>query len=234
MLKLENLNAGYGDLKVLYDLSLHVEKGEVVSLVGSNGAGKTTLLQIISGIVPINSGTITFEGRDLLKVPSHERVELGIAHIPQGRGIFGTLTVKENLIIGAYTKRVRKNVEKNMRIALDAFPILEERQDQMAGSLSGGQQQMLAIARALMMEPKILMLDEPSLGLAPILVEEVFNIISDVAKQGISILIVEQNLFQALGVADRGYVIETGRIVLEGTSEELLNNEMIKSAYLGV
>ena len=234
MLKFENVNAGYGDLKVLYNISLHVEKGEVVSLVGSNGAGKTTLLQIISGIVPIESGGISFEGNDLLKVPSHERVKLGIAHIPQGRGIFGTLTVKENLIIGGYSKRVRKNVDDNMRIAFDAFPILEERQDQMAGSLSGGQQQMLAIARALMMEPKILMLDEPSLGLAPILVEEVFNIISDVAKKGISILIVEQNLFQALGVADRGYVIETGRIVLEGTSKELLENEMIKSAYLGV
>jgi branched-chain amino acid transport system ATP-binding protein len=234
MLKLENVNAGYGDLKVLYDFSLHVDDGEVVSIVGSNGAGKTTLLQIISGIVPIKSGSITFDGLNLLKVPPYERVKIGIAHIPQGRGIFGSLTVKENLIIGGYIKRVRKNVDDNIRIVYDTFPILKERQNQMAGSLSGGQQQMLAIARALMMEPKILMLDEPSLGLAPLLVEEVFNIVSDVAKRGLSILIVEQNLFQALGVADRGYVIETGRIVLEGTAKELLENEMVKSAYLGV
>jgi len=234
MLNFENVSAGYGDLKVLYNVSLHVDKGEVVSLVGSNGAGKTTLLQIVSGFVPINSGEITFEGQDLKAIKPFDRVACGIAHIPQGRGIFGTLSVKENLIIGAYAPRVRANVKKNTRIAFDTFPILEERQNQLAGSLSGGQQQMLAIARALMMEPKILMLDEPSLGLAPILVEEVFKIISEVAQKGISILIVEQNLFQALAIANRSYVIETGKIVLEGTSEELLNNEFIKSAYLGV
>jgi branched-chain amino acid transport system ATP-binding protein len=234
MLNFENVSAGYGDLKVLYDVSLHVGKGEVVSLVGSNGAGKTTLLNIISGFVPITTGKVTYEGKDLMSVKAHQKASLGIAHIPQGRGIFGTLTVKENLIIGAYARQVRANVEKNIQIAYELFPILKERQNQIAGSLSGGQQQMLAIARALMLEPKFLMLDEPSLGLAPIVVEEMFRIIADVAKKGMSILIVEQNLFQALSVASRGYVLETGRIVIEGTSAELLNNDLIRAAYLGV
>jgi len=234
MIKIDKICAGYGDLKVLFDLSLHIEKGEVVSLVGSNGAGKTTLLRIISGLEPVTSGSIDFMGTDLLKEKPEKRADLGIAHIPQGRGILGTLTIEENLILGAYAKKARANLDKNMKQAYELFPILKERKNQLAGMLSGGQQQMLAIARALMMEPQLLMLDEPSLGLAPIVVEDMFRIIADVAKSGMSILIVEQNLIQALSVADRGYVLETGKIVLEGTAKELLENEDIRAAYLGV
>jgi len=234
MIKIDKICAGYGDLKVLFDLSLHIEKGEVVSLVGSNGAGKTTLLRIISGLEPVTSGSIDFMGTDLLKEKPEKRADLGIAHIPQGRGILGTLTIEENLILGAYAKKARANMDKNMKQAYELFPILKERKNQLAGMLSGGQQQMLAIARALMMEPQLLMLDEPSLGLAPIVVEDMFRIIADVAKSGMSILIVEQNLIQALSVADRGYVLETGKIVLEGTAKELLENEDIRAAYLGV
>lgn len=234
MLKIDKICAGYGDLKVLFDLSIHVDEGEVVSLVGSNGAGKTTLLRILSGLEPVTAGAISFMGQDLLKAKPHARADMGIAHIPQGRGILGTLTVEENLILGAYTKSKRAKMPENLRHAYELFPILEERKDQLAGSLSGGQQQMLAISRALMMEPKLLMLDEPSLGLAPIVVHDMFKIIADVAKEGMSILIVEQNLAQALSVADRGYVLETGKVVLEGSSSELMNNESVRASYLGV
>lgn len=234
MLKIENLSASYGDLRVLFDISMHIEEGEIISLVGSNGAGKTTLLRVVSGLLPITSGKITFMGKDLVAAKSHERADWGISHIPQGRGILRTLTVKENLVMGAYIKRVRPLLEQNIEKAFTMFPILKERQNQIAGSLSGGEQQMLAIARALMMESKLMLLDEPSLGLAPKLVEEVFNIITEIAKQGISVLVVEQNLTQALGVSSRGYVLETGRIVLEGSSEELMNNEEVRKAYLGV
>jgi len=234
MLDIEKVTAGYGDMQVLFDVSLNVDEGEVVSLVGSNGAGKTTLLQILSGFVPITSGKITFQGADLMKVKPYHRTDIGIAHIPQGRGILGTLTVKENLILGAYTKKARPHADANIKKAFEMFPILKERQNQLAGYLSGGEQQMLAISRALMINPKLLMLDEPSLGLAPIIVEEMFNIISNVAKQGMSILIVEQNLVQALAVADRGYVLETGHIVMSGSAKELSSNEDIKAAYLGI
>jgi len=234
VLKIDKLNAGYGDMQVLFDVSLHVNEGEVVSLVGSNGAGKTTLLRILSGFVPIISGSVTYRGEDLIKQKPRKRAELGIAHIPQGRGILGTLTVKENLIMGAYHKAVRASAEEGVENAYNLFPILKERQKQLAGSLSGGQQQMLAIGRALMAKPKLLMLDEPSLGLAPIIVEEVFALIEKVAKQNMSILIVEQNLNQALSVADRAYVLETGKVVMEGPAKELLNSEEIQKAYLGV
>lgn len=234
LLKLDEVCAGYGDLQVLYNVCLHVDEGEVVSLVGSNGAGKTTLLRIISGFVPIRSGSVTFCGQDLMSVKPHHKAELGIAHIPQGRGILGTLTVKENLIMGAYPKKNRMSANEKILESYKMFPILEERQNQLAGSLSGGEQQMLAIARALMMNPKLLMLDEPSLGLAPIIVKDMFDIISRVSKQGVSILIVEQNLKQALSVAGRGYVLETGKVVMYGPSEELLNNERIQEAYLGI
>lgn len=234
MLKVKNLNAGYGDLKVLFDVSLEVNEGEVVTLVGSNGAGKTTLLKIISGLMPVTSGEVKWFDTDLLKVPAYKRPELGIAHIPQGRGILGTLTVKDNLYLGAYVKSVKPRREKNMKYVLDLFPILRERINQIAGTLSGGEQQMLAIARSLMMEPKLLILDEPSLGLAPIIVDEVFQIIKDIKAKGVSILLIEQNLLMALSVADRGYVFETGRVVIEGPSKELLNNQDIKKAYLGI
>lgn len=234
LLSIDKVSAGYGDLKVLFDVSIHVDKGEVVSLVGPNGAGKTTLLNIISGFVPITSGSVMYNGNDLTKVKTSKRAELGIAHIPQGRGILDTLTVKENLILGAYNKKSKSNLEKNLKEQFKKFPILEERQNQLAGSLSGGQQQMLSIARSLMQEPELLILDEPSLGLAPIVVKDMFNIISDVAKQGMGILIVEQNLTQALSVASRGYVFESGRVALEGTSRELLDNKDIQKTYLGI
>lgn len=234
LLSIDNVSAGYGDLKVLFDVSIHVDKGEVVSLVGPNGAGKTTLLNIISGFVPITGGTVKYNGQELTKVKTSKRAEMGIAHIPQGRGILDTLTVKENLILGAYNKKSKPNLEKNLKAQFKQFPILDERQNQLAGSLSGGQQQMLSIARALMQEPDLLILDEPSLGLAPIVVKDMFKIISEVAKQGMGILIVEQNLTQALSVASRGYVFESGHVVLEGSSDELLNNKDIQKAYLGV
>ena len=234
MLKITNLCAGYGDLQVLYDVSLHVDDGEVVSLVGSNGAGKTTLLRILSGLNKTISGSVEFDGVDLLSIKPDKKAELGISHIPQGRGILGTLTVKENLIMGAYPKKYHHLIDSGIERAFSSFPILRERQNQMAGSLSGGEQQMLAIARALMISPKLLMLDEPSLGLAPIVVNEMFQIIRDVAKTGVSILLVEQNLKQALGVASRGYVLETGRIVMEGEAQALLNDPNIQAAYLGI
>ena len=227
MLKIENLNAGYDDLQVLFDISMEVNKGEVVSLVGSNGAGKTTLLRILSGLTPAMSGTVTFDGQDLLKVKAEKKADLGISHIPQGRGILGTLTVRENLIMGAYPKKYHHLIDEGIERAYKMFPKLDERKNQMAGSLSGGEQQMLAIARALMINPKLLMLDEPSLGLAPIVVKEMFEIIENVAETGVSILLVEQNLKQALGVASRGYVLETGRIAMQGLSQDLLNDPQV-------
>ena len=234
MLKIDQIDAGYGDMQVLFNITLNVEEGEVVSLVGSNGAGKTTLLRILSGFLPIKSGSVTFMGEDLMKKKAHQRAEMGISHIPQGRGILGTLTVKENLIMGAYIKKVRARAHEEIERAYEIFPKLKERQNQMAGSLSGGEQQMLAIARAQMIHPKLLMLDEPSLGLAPIVVEEVFDLIPKISKQGASILIVEQNLNQALSIADRAYVLETGRLVMQGPAQELMENKDIQKAYLGL
>lgn len=234
LLEISKVNAGYGDLQVLFDVSMHIEKGEVVCLVGSNGAGKTTLLRVISGLTPVKNGAITYKDADLLAMKDYRRADVGIAHIPQGRGILGTLSVEENLIMGAYTKEMRKKCAENMEKGYGMFPILRERQHQKAGSLSGGQQQMLAIARALMMEPDLLLMDEPSLGLAPIIVEDVFRSVCEVAAQGMGILLVEQNLSLALSVATRGYVLETGTVALEGTADELLNNEDVRKAYLGV
>jgi len=234
MLKVDHISAGYGDLQVLFDVSLEVNEGEVVALVGSNGAGKSTLLDIISGFVPLKSGTVEFNGKDLRNEPAYKRTRLGIAHIPQGRGILNTITVEENLLVGSYIKSARSTRAKNLDAAYSRFPILFERRKQLAGSLSGGQQQMLAIARALMMDPKLIMLDEPSLGLAPIIVEEVFEIIEGVSKTGVAMLLIEQNLIQSLNVADRGYVLETGRIVMHGDAKELLANETITKAYLGI
>lgn len=235
MLKIESLSASYGDLKALFNVSLHVDDGEVVSLVGSNGAGKTTFLRAISGLIAISPGSrVEFDGADLGKMLPSQRADLGIAHIPQGRGILSKMTVRENLIMGAYCKRARGNLVRNMEKSFDMFPKLKQRHNQIAGSLSGGEQQMLAIARALMMEPKLIMMDEPSLGLAPIVVQEVFRIISEVSERNVSILIVEQNLMQALSVADRGYVLETGKVVMEGQAKALLKDPDIQSAYLGI
>lgn len=234
MLKLDKVSAGYGDLSVLFNVSIHVDKGECVALVGSNGAGKTSLLRVISGFLPITSGSVIWNDIDLTKLPADRRASVGIAHVPQGRGILGQLNVMENLILGSYDKRVKKHRNENIEKAFAMFPKLKARRNQIAGSLSGGEQQMLAIARALIMEPELLMLDEPSLGLAPIVVEEVFSTIEKIRDTGMSILIIEQNLMATLSVAQRGYVIETGNVVIEGTSDELFENEDIKKAYLGI
>jgi branched-chain amino acid transport system ATP-binding protein len=234
MLKINNISAGYGDLKVLFNVTVNVDEGESVALLGANGAGKTTLLQIISGLVKITAGTINWYDKDLLKLSAGNRADLGIAHIPQGRGILGSLSVMDNLILGTYSKRVKGNRKKNIEMAFEMFPRLKERKTQIAGSLSGGEQQMLSIGRALCMEPKLLILDEPSLGLAPIIVSEVFSIIKRIKKEGVAILIIEQNIVHALNVCDRGYVIENGHIIIEGTSDEIRNTEDVKKAYMGI
>lgn len=234
MLEFKNVNAGYGDLHVLFDINLSVGENECVALVGSNGAGKTSLLRIVSGLLPIKSGSVTWYGTDMKSVPAMERANLGIAHIPQGRGVLGTLDVMDNLLLGGYTKRVKERRLQNIEKMFEMFPKLKQRQHQIAGSLSGGEQQMLSIARALIMEPKLLILDEPSLGLAPIVVEEVFSTIKKICDEGTSILLIEQNLVAALNIAQRGYVLETGRIAIEGTSEELMHNEDVRKAYLAI
>ena len=234
MLKVNELSAGYGDLQVLFDVSLEIDDGECVALVGSNGAGKTSLLSVIAGHLPAKTGSVIWNGTDLLKESAVKRADLGIAHIPQGRGVLGTLTVMDNLLLGGYCKRVRSRRMENIEKAFEMFPKLKERRNQIAGSLSGGEQQMLAIGRALVMEPQLLMLDEPSLGLAPIIVEEVFRHIEKICKTGVSVLIVEQNLMAALSIAQRGYVMENGRIVLAEASDALMHNDAVKKAYLGI
>ena len=234
MLKLEKVCAGYGDLKILFDIDLHVDEGEVVALVGSNGAGKTTILRTISGEVKITTGNITWFSEDLASKPQWMRAEMGIAHIPQGRGILASLSIKDNLILGSYTKRTKSKRQELLKKVYEIFPILKERENQLAGTLSGGQQQMLAIGRAMMMEPKLLILDEPSLGLAPIVVEEVFRILQELKARGTSMLIIEQNLVKALQIADRGYVLETGKITYTGNSKDILNNPEVRRAYLGI
>lgn len=234
MLKLDRVCAGYGDLKILFDVDLYVDEGEVVALVGSNGAGKTTILRTISGEVKISSGKIQWYSDDLASKPSWMRAEMGIAHIPQGRGILASLTVKDNLLLGSYTKRTKRKRYELLKTVYETFPILKERENHLAGTLSGGQQQMLAIGRAMMMEPKLLILDEPSLGLAPIVVEDVFRILKDLKARGTSMLIIEQNLVKALQVADRGYVLETGKIIFSDNSKNLLNNPDVRKAYLGI
>lgn len=237
MLKIENLSAGYDGLRVLHEVNLEVPEGEVVALVGSNGAGKTTLLRVISGLIPVVSGSIAWFGKDITKVPAHARTALGIAHIMQGRGIISELTVRDNLILGAYAKKGKAEKTargKRMEEVLGYFPVLGRRLNSKGGSLSGGQQQMLAIARALMLDPKLMILDEPSLGLAPNLVDEVFNIIASIKNLGGSMLLIEQNLVKALQIAERGYVLETGSIVMAGTGEEILRNPDVKKAYLGL
>lgn len=234
MLKVSGLSAGYGDLQVLFDVSLEVNDGECVALVGSNGAGKTTLLSVLGGHLPVKAGEVNWNGTQLLKESAIRRADLAIAHIPQGRGVLGTLSVMDNLMLGGYCKRVRPRRMENIEKVFEMFPKLKDRQKQIAGSLSGGEQQMLAIGRALVMEPQLLMLDEPSLGLAPIIIEEVFEHIERICRTGVSVLLIEQNLMAALSIAQRGYVMENGRIVLSETSEQLRNNEAVKKAYLGI
>ena len=234
MLKIENLNTFYGDLQVLRDLSLHINEGEIISLVGSNAAGKSTLINTLSGILHAKSGTIDFLGKPIVNLPPHKIVEMGLIQIPEGRRLFPEMTVLENLKLGMYLIADRKEEFKNIQQVFNIFPILKDRQSQIARTLSGGEQQMLAIARALVGNPKLLIFDEPSLGLAPKLVSQVFNTIKLINSQGITILLVEQNVIQALSLCNRGYVIENGRIVMEGLGKELLNISKIRKAYLGI
>jgi len=234
LLKVENLCVAYGDVQVLHEVNIRLLPGEIVAVLGSNGAGKTTLLQAISGLLSICQGRIIFESRDLATISAHQLPGLGLAHVPQGRGIFATLTVMDNLTIGAWNPRGKKEREKNIQMVFDLFPRLRERSKQTAGTLSGGEQQMLAIGRALMQNPLLLMLDEPSLGLAPILVEAVFATVEKIIAQGLSILLVEQNIFYAIDLASRCYLLENGRISLEGLRSEFTENPKIKEAYLGM
>ncbi len=233
MLVVEKINVFYEDAQALWDISFKVDQGEIVTLVGSNGSGKSTTLKAISGLVPPSSGEIRLEGTRIDHVPAHRIVEMGIAQIPEGRRLWPGLSVLENLELGAYTKGARAVREESMAYVFRLFPRLHERRRQHAGTLSGGEQQMLAIGRGLLSKPKLLILDEPSLGLAPFLVDEVFEAIQKINREGATILLVEQNVNHALAISNRGYVLETGRIVLSGTGKELLENEHIKTAYLG-
>jgi branched-chain amino acid transport system ATP-binding protein len=233
LLQVSRLRAGYGPIDVLHDLSVEVNEGEIVALIGANGAGKTTTLMAISGVVKSRSGTINFDGRDITRLRPHEIVQLGLTQSPEGRKIFPRLTVLENLQMGAFTRRDANGVANDIEKAFRLFPILRERKSQAGGLLSGGQQQMLAIARALMARPKLLLLDEPSLGLAPQIVVQIFDVIRDLNQQGMSVLLVEQNARMALKVAHRGYVLETGRITFADRADVLLNDPRVRAAYLG-
>ncbi len=234
MLKIAKLNFSYGDLRVLWDVDLDVNEGEIVTVVGSNGAGKSTTLKNISRLVTPLSGTISFNGVDLRKLEPHGVVELGIVQVPEGRRIFPELTVLENLRMGSFVKNARKDREVNKERVFTLFPRLRERQKQLGGTMSGGEQQMLAIARGLMANPRLLLLDEPSLGLSPLLVKSIFEIISEINRQGVTILLVEQNVYQSLRIAHRAYVLETGKIVLTGKGTELLDDAHVRKAFLGM
>jgi branched-chain amino acid transport system ATP-binding protein len=234
MLTIEGMNVYYGAIHALHDVSLTVQQGEIVTMIGANGAGKSTTIRSISGLVRPKSGRILFEGEDISKVPSHKLVERGLCQSPEGRRVFANMTILENLELGAYTQRRRTaQVKEDIDRVFTLFPRLKERIAQSAGTMSGGEQQMLAIGRALMSRPRLLMLDEPSLGLAPFLVAQIFQIIRDINAQGVTILLVEQNAFQALRVAHRGYVLETGEVVLEDRADALLANDEVRKAYLG-
>lgn len=234
MLKIDKLNFSYDDLKVLWDIDLEVNQGEIVTVVGSNGAGKSTTLKNISRLVHPTSGSITFNGEELNKLESHQVVELGVVQVPEGRKIFPEMTVRENLRMGSFIKSARATRESNMERVFDLFPRLKEREKQLGGTMSGGEQQMLAIGRGLMTNPKLLLMDEPSLGLSPLLVGNIFEIIKEINRQGVTILLVEQNVFQSLRIAHRAYVLETGRVVLSGKGEDLLNDPHVRKAFLGM
>ncbi len=232
-LVVEGLDVYYGAVHALKGVSLRVEAGEIVTLIGANGAGKTTLLRTISGLVPARAGRIVFEGKDITKVPAHEIVALGVSQSPEGRLVFANLSVQDNLELGAYRRRDRAEIAKDQESVFQLFPRLEERRKQLSGTLSGGEQQMLAIGRALMSRPRVLLLDEPSLGIAPLLVRDIFRNISEINRRGVTVLLVEQNAHMALGIAKRGYVLETGRVVLEDESAKLAANDEVRAAYLG-
>lgn len=233
MLEVKGLQVYYGVIQALKDVSFEVNQGEVIALIGANGAGKTTTLHTLTGLLPAKQGSIVFEGVDITKMPAHKIVEMGIAHVPEGRRVFAQLSVYENLIMGAYTRKDKKEIAENLENIYKRFPRLRERKTQRAGTLSGGEQQMLAMGRALMSNPKMIVMDEPSMGLSPIFVNEIFDIIEKVSAGGTTVLLVEQNAKKALSIADRAYVLETGNIVLSGDAKELMNDDSIKKAYLG-
>ncbi|MBQ8117569.1 MAG: ABC transporter ATP-binding protein [Lachnospiraceae bacterium] len=233
MLEINDIQVAYGVILAIKGVSFHVDKGEVIALIGANGAGKTTILHTVSGLITPKSGSVIFEGKDITKIPGHKIVSMGMAHVPEGRRVFAQLTVLQNLKMGAYTRKDKEEIAQTLEMVFDRFPRLKERQNQLAGTLSGGEQQMLAMGRALMSKPGIILMDEPSMGLSPIFVNEIFDIIQEVSKSGTTVLLVEQNAKKALSIADRAYVLETGKIVLEGKASELLENDAIKKAYLG-
>ena len=233
MLEVNDLEVYYGMIQAIKGISFHVDKGEVIALIGANGAGKTTTLHTVTGLLSPKSGHVIFEGKDITKVPAHKIVSMGMAHVPEGRRVFAELSVYENLKMGAYTRKDKNEIEESLKNVYKRFPRLEERKNQMAGTLSGGEQQMLAMGRALMSKPKIILMDEPSMGLSPIMVNEIFDIIRSVSESGTTVLLVEQNAKKALSIADRAYVLETGKIALEGKAKDLLEDDSIKKAYLG-
>ena len=233
MLEINDIEVFYGMIQAIKGVSFEVNEGEVIALIGANGAGKTTILHTITGLLSPKKGSVIFEGQDITKAPAHKIVSLGIAHVPEGRRVFAALTVFENLKMGAYTRKDKNEIAQTLEMVYKRFPRLEERKNQLAGTLSGGEQQMLAMGRALMSHPKIIVMDEPSMGLSPILVNQIFDIIEEVSKSGTTVLLVEQNAKKALSIADRAYVLETGKIVLDGDAKELLNDDSIKKAYLG-
>ena len=233
MLEIKDLQVYYGMIQAIKGISFTVNQGEVIALIGANGAGKTTTLQTITGMLPSAEGQIIFEGTDITKIPGHKIVKMGMAHVPEGRRVFANLTVYQNLKLGAYTRTDKEEIERNLQRVYKSFPRLEERKNQSAGTLSGGEQQMLAMGRALMSSPRIVLMDEPSMGLSPIFVDEIFRIIEEISSEGTTVLLVEQNAKKALEIADRAYVLETGKIALSGDAKELMNNESIRKAYLG-
>jgi len=233
MLKVTNLQVYYGMIQAVKGISFEVGRGEVIALIGANGAGKTTILHTITGLISARSGKIEFEDRDITKLPGHKIVELGMAHVPEGRRVFSELTVLENLNLGAYIRKDKSEIKESLQMVYEKFPRLKERKSQLAGTLSGGEQQMLAMGRALMSKPDIILMDEPSMGLSPIFVNEIFKIIQEISDSGTTVLLVEQNAKKALSIASRAYVLETGTISLQGNAKDLLNDDSVKKAYLG-
>ncbi len=233
MLEVRDLNVFFGVIQAIKNISFDVNQGEVVALIGANGAGKTTTLHTVTGLLPAASGKITLDGKDLAKVPAHKIVSMGMAHVPEGRRVFASLSVYDNLKLGAFTRKDKKEIEASLEMVFESFPRLKERRNQVAGTLSGGEQQMLAMGRALMSKPRIILMDEPSMGLSPLYVTEIFDIIKKIKSEGTTVLLVEQNANMALQVADRAYVLETGKIIMDGKASDLMNDERVRKAYLG-
>ncbi len=232
ILEVKDLEVYYGVIQAIKGISFEVNQGEIIALIGANGAGKTTTLQTITGLIPPKAGHIVYDGKDITRLPGHKLVSMGVAHVPEGRRVFSQMTVLQNLKLGAYTRSDKNEIENNLKMIYTRFPRLEERKNQMAGTLSGGEQQMLAMGRALMSQPKLIVMDEPSMGLSPIYVNEIFDIIQKINDDGVTVLLVEQNAKKALSIADRAYVLETGRIVLSGDADKLMNDDSVKKAYL--